>query len=48
MSQIGSQCDASAGTISSAAPAVAATPIAMQPLPGIVVNVCAASIVSRM
>ncbi len=46
--QIGSQMDASAGTDSSADAASAVTPIAMQPLPGTVVNVPAASIVLRM
>ena len=46
--QIGSQCCASCGTDSSATAHNAVMPIAIQPLPGTVVNAWAASIVSRM
>ena len=46
--QMLSQYGASGGIDSSPTASSAVTPIAMQPLPGTVVNVCAASIVLRM
>ena len=46
--QTASQCGASCGIDSMPTAASAVMPIAMQPLPGTVVKVCAASIVLRM